>query len=87
MYRVLKTGGVAVIADMRSDASEEDIKREIQGMGLDRVNAFLVKWTFDHMLLKSAYSIDEMKTMVAQTPFGKCKVEVKSVGFQAWLEK
>jgi ubiquinone/menaquinone biosynthesis C-methylase UbiE len=87
MYRVLKPGGTAVIADMRSDASEEDIKREVQGMNLDRVNAFLVKWTFDHMLLKSAYSIDELKAMIAQTQFGKCKIDVKGIGFQAWLEK
>ena len=87
MYRVLKPGGVAVIADMRRDAPQDDIKREVQGMHLDRLNAFLVKWTFDHMLLKSAYSIDEMKAMVAKTPFGKSKIEVKGVGFQAWLEK
>src|SRR6266540_1967590 len=29
MYRVLKPGGVAVIADMRSDASAEDIEQEV----------------------------------------------------------
>jgi len=87
MYRVLKSGGVAVIADMRNDASADDIQREIQGMNLDRINAFLVKWTFDHMLLKSAYSIEEIKAMAAQTPFGKCKIEVKGIGFQAWLER
>src|SRR6266545_7119937 len=74
MYRVLKPGGVAVIADMRSDASEEDIKREIQGMRLDPLNKFMVRWTFDQMLLKSAYSVDEMKDMIAQTQFGKSKI-------------
>jgi ubiquinone/menaquinone biosynthesis C-methylase UbiE len=87
MYRVLKSGGLAVIADMRSDAPEDDVKREVNGMGLDRINRALVKWTFDHMLLKSAYSIDEMKTMVAKTPFDKCRIDVKGIGFQAWLEK
>jgi ubiquinone/menaquinone biosynthesis C-methylase UbiE len=87
MYRVLKPNGLAVIVDMRSDASAEDIEREVNGMGLDRVNKFLVRWTFDHMLLRSAYSIDAMRAMVAQTPFGTCRIDVKGVGFQVWLEK
>jgi len=87
MYRVLKPGGLAVIADMRRDASAEDIEREVKGMGLDPLNRFFVKWTFDHMLLKSAYTLDQMKSMVAQTPFGTCKIDVKGVGFMVWLEK
>jgi ubiquinone/menaquinone biosynthesis C-methylase UbiE len=87
MYRVLKPGGVAVILDMRSDASAQDIEREVNGMGLDRINRFFVKWTFDQMLLKSAYSVESMKSMIAQTPFEKYKLTVKGIGFQAWLEK
>lgn len=87
MYRVLKPNGKAVIADMRRDASSEDIEREVNGMKLDPVNRFMVKWTFDHMLLKSAYSVDDMKAMVARSPFGKCRVDIEGVGFQIWLEK
>jgi ubiquinone/menaquinone biosynthesis C-methylase UbiE len=87
MYRVLKPGGTAVIADMRRDASANDIQREVNGMGLDPMNRFFVKWTFDHMLIKSAYSLDQMKAMVAQTPFQKCRIDVQGVGFMLWLEK
>src|SRR4030095_10771211 len=87
MYRVLKPGGISVIADMRRDASAVDIEKEVNGMGLDPLNRFFVKWTFDNMLLKSAYSIDAMRAMVAQTPFGKCRIEAAGVGFKAWLEK
>ena len=87
MYRVLKPGGVAVILDMRSDASADDIDREVNGMGLDRINRFFVKWTFDQMLLKTAYTAEAMNSMVAQTPFKKCNLTVKGIGFQARLEK
>ncbi len=87
MYRVLRPGGVSVIADLRRDASPEEIEREIKGMGLGPINEFLVRWTFKQMLLKTAYSIDEMKSMVAQTPFGQCQITVDGVGFQVLLEK
>src|SRR6266545_7616176 len=87
MYRVLRPGGISVIADLRRDASAEEIDREVKGMGLGPINHFLVRWTFDQMLLKSAYSVDEMRSMIAQTQFGKSKIDVGGVGFQVWLEK
>ena len=87
MYRVLRPGGISVISDLRRDASPEEIEREIKGMGLGRVNESMVRWTFNNMLLKSAYSVDEIRSMVAQTPFGQCRIDVNGVGFEAWLEK
>src|SRR5689334_1369119 len=65
MYRVLRPGGLSIIADLRRDAPSQEIDREVRGMGLGHVNQFLVRWTFDQMLLKSAYSVDEMKKMVS----------------------
>ena len=87
MYRVLRPGGLSVISDLRRDASAQEIEREIQGMGLGPLNRFMVRWTFKNMLLKSAYSVDEMKSMVAKTPFGKCEIKIDSIGFQAFLKK
>ena len=87
MYRVLRPGGISVISDLRCDASPEDIEQEIKGMGLGRINEIMVRWTFKQMLLKSAYSVAEMKSMIARTPFGKGRIEVDGVGFQVWMEK
>jgi ubiquinone/menaquinone biosynthesis C-methylase UbiE len=87
MYRVLRPNGAAVIVDMRRDATPEEIEREVKGMGLGRLNETFVRWTFNQMLLKSAYSIAEMREMISQTPFGQARIEVSGVGFQAWLEK
>jgi ubiquinone/menaquinone biosynthesis C-methylase UbiE len=87
MHRVLRPGGLSLISDLRRDASAEEIEREVKGMGLGPINEFVVRWTFRNMLLKSAYSVEEMRSMVAQTPFGGCKIDVDGVGFQVWLEK
>ena len=87
MYRVLRPRGLSVISDLRRDASAAEIEREIKGMRLGRINEFMVRWTFRNMLLKSAYSVDEIRSMVAQTPFRQCKIDIDGVGFQVWLEK
>ena len=87
MYRVLRPGGLSVISDLRRDASAEEIEREIKGMGLGPINRFMVRWTFKNMLLKNAYSVDEIRSMVAQTPFGKCEIQIDGVGFQVLLKK
>ena len=87
MYRVLKPKGVAVIVDMRRDASAEEIEREVKGMNLGRINEATVRWTFKQMLLKSAYRIADMESMISRTPFGEGKLTINGIGFQAWLEK
>ena len=87
MYRVLRSGGTAVIVDLHRDASPEDIEEEITGMGLGRLDETFTRWTFKNMLLKNAYSIEDMESMISQTPFGRSRIEVSGVGFQVWLEK
>jgi SAM-dependent methyltransferase len=73
--------------DLRHDASLDEIEEEIKGMHLNRFNENMVRWTFKNMLLKNAYSVVELKSMIAKTPFGEGKIRVEGIGFQAWLEK
>jgi ubiquinone/menaquinone biosynthesis C-methylase UbiE len=87
MYRILKPGGTSVIVDMRRDATADDIEREVEGMNLDRINEIMVRWTFKQMLLRTAYSVAEIESMISQTPFGKGKIDVGGIGFQVWLTK
>jgi len=87
MYRVLRPGGTAVIVDMRSDASPEEIEKELKGMHLGRLDEWMTRITFKQMLVKTAYSIAAMKSMISQTQFGTGRIDVGGIGFTIWLEK
>lgn len=87
MHRVLVPGGQAVIVDLRSDATLEEIERYIDSMNAGAINRLITRWTFKNMLLKNAYTIAEMESFAAQTPFRDCRVEKDEVGFTLWLQK
>jgi ubiquinone/menaquinone biosynthesis C-methylase UbiE len=87
MYRCLRPGGTAIISDLKRDASRVEIDREVDQMHLGWWDAIMTRWTFHNMLLKNAYTLSEMKTFVAQTPFTKFKIDTSGIGFQLSLEK
>jgi ubiquinone/menaquinone biosynthesis C-methylase UbiE len=87
MHRVLRPGGRALIIDMRNDASDEAIDEAVTDMHLGRVDAFLTRATFKHMLRKRAYSREDFDRMVAATPFGRPDIKEAPLGFDVWLRR
>ncbi len=89
MHRVLRPHGLAVILDLRRDATLDDINRYVKTMGVNRVNEWMTRLTFRQFLLKNAHSEGEMETMVAQTPFGVCRTEHGDdhISLEVWLQK
>jgi ubiquinone/menaquinone biosynthesis C-methylase UbiE len=79
MHRVLKPGGRALILDMRSNAPREAIAAEVKRMNLGTINSLITKWTL-HSLLKRAYSQQQFRDMVAETPFGTCEIREEGIG-------
>src|SRR5262249_52540633 len=87
MHRVLKPGGEAVIADLRKDASLEEIDRFVKESGRGPIDAWMTKMTFRHLLLKRAYTQNDFTRMAEQSRFGACTVHPVSLGFEVRFTK
>jgi ubiquinone/menaquinone biosynthesis C-methylase UbiE len=86
MHRVLRSGGTAVVQDMRRDASGADIDQEVKWMGLSRLNAFMTKRTLT-MLRRRAYSPAQFERLAADSAFRTCAIQTEGIGMQVRLTK
>ncbi len=87
MYRVLKPNGKALIIDLRKDASRKSINDHVEEMGLNWINTLFTKLTFKFMLLRNAYTVDEIKDLVSHSDFRKYEIPEDPMGFELWLQK
>lgn len=86
MYRVLRPGGKAVIFDLRRDASPDGIKAAVKEMGLGWINSLLTRWIL-RRLRKRAYSQEDFRRMVGETPFRTCEIKCDLIGAEIILRK
>lgn len=56
-------------------------------MHLSRLNGWLTRWTFRHMLLKSAYTTAALERMVSASRFGTGESLRDGIGFDLRLAK
>src|SRR5262249_36942248 len=56
MWRVLAPGGVAIVQDLRKEATMREISDEIRKMDQSWFGAQWTRWTFRFLLLRNAYS-------------------------------
>ena len=75
MHRVLRPGGEAVVVDLCKDASLDEINTYLKQSGRSRIDAWMTKWTFRHVLLKRAYTKDEFVRMAEKSRFGTCHIK------------
>jgi ubiquinone/menaquinone biosynthesis C-methylase UbiE len=87
MRRVLRRGGTGVIIDLRRDVPMTEIKRYVDRLGLSAWNRWVTVLTFRFMLLKRAYTKQELEKMLEVIGFGKSEVRMTEIGMEAWFEK
>lgn len=82
MHRVLRPRGEARIVDLCRDTPVDEIDTYVNRSGRSRVDAWLTKWTFRHVLLRRAYTKDEFIRLARQSTFGGCELESDSIGIK-----
>jgi ubiquinone/menaquinone biosynthesis C-methylase UbiE len=87
MRRVVRPGGMALLIDLRRDASVAELKQYVKGMGHTLLTRWLMLWIFRGMLMKRAYPIEEIRQMMTAAGWAEPRVEVSPVGFEAWMTK
>lgn len=87
MYRVLRPGGTAVIADLCKDVSLEEINTYVEQSGRNWFDAWMTKWTFRHVLIKRAYTKGQFLRMAAESRFGECEIRNGPLGFEIGFTK
>jgi ubiquinone/menaquinone biosynthesis C-methylase UbiE len=86
MHRVLRTGGTAVIQDLRRDAADADIDREVDRMGLSRLSALATRSTL-RMLRRRASTPAQFEHLAAQSAFRTCDIQLQGIGIEIRLPK
>lgn len=87
MRRVLRPGGTALLIDMRRDASVDEIRRYVNGLGVSRLNRWFMMLSFRGMLIKRAYPLEEIRRMALEAGWADPRIEPAPMGFSAWTTK
>jgi ubiquinone/menaquinone biosynthesis C-methylase UbiE len=85
MRRVLRSGGKALIIDLRRDAPKQMIDEYVEKMKMGAINSLVTKLTFRLMLLKRAYTRDEFNQFISESGFENFDIQEVPIGFEIWL--
>ena len=87
MRRVLRSGGTALLIDMRRDVSVSEIQRYVDNLGVSRLNRWFMMLVFRGMLIKRAYRLEEIRRMAIEAGWLEPRIDSSPIGFEAWLTR
>ena len=86
LHRVLRPGGLAVVQDMRKEATAAEIGREVRSQELGAVNGFITRRVLAS-LRNRAYSTAQFERLVAESRFSSCTIHAEGIGLEVRLPK
>jgi ubiquinone/menaquinone biosynthesis C-methylase UbiE len=86
MHRVLRPGGVAVIQDLRKEATTADIDREVRSQGLGGVNGFITRRVLAG-LRNRACTTAQFERLVAESRFSSGTFHSDGIGLEVRLRR
>jgi ubiquinone/menaquinone biosynthesis C-methylase UbiE len=87
MYRVLRSGGAALIIDMNRNASDQQIEDYTKNMGEKGVDKLFMKLIFKYFLRNGAYTKDEFTNLISKTAFKEYDIKEEGIGFYIYLRR
>ncbi len=87
IHRVLRRGGQGAIIDLRKDAAAADIDAEVGKMGLSWWNRLLTRWIFRFVLLRRAYTREQLERLLRDSRFERANIVAAGIGFELQLAK
>jgi ubiquinone/menaquinone biosynthesis C-methylase UbiE len=87
MYRVLRSGGAALIIDMNRNASNQQIEDYTKNMGEKGVDKLFMKLIFKYFLRNGAYTKDEFTNLISKTAFKEYDIKEEGIGFYIYLKR
>ena len=87
MYRVLTSGGTALIIDMNRNVSNQQIEVYTENMAKKRTDKLFMKLMFRYFLRNGAYTKDEFINLISKTAFKEYDIKEEGIGFYIYLRK
>ena len=87
IYRVLRSGGTALIVDMNRTVSNQQIEAYTRNLGINGINRLFMKFIFTYILKNGAYTKDEFINLISKTPFRDYEIKAEGIGFYVYLRK
>jgi hypothetical protein len=78
---------IALVEDLCKDASWDEIDTYVKQSGRNRIDAWMTKLTFRHVLLKRAYTKGEFMRMAGKGRFSSSEINVGLIGFEVRFVK
>lgn len=85
MRRVLKTGGTAVVIDLRRDVASEAVNEYVRKVSTGVINWLTNQLAFRLVLVRRAYTKDQLKGFIAASGFRNFEIREGPMFLEMWL--